>query len=121
MSNQPVKDGTITISKVTISQDGWVVVHKAGPDGKLLLTPVIGQVQIKAGESSNVPIKLTEAVADGATLWPMVHIDEGQKGVYEFPNGPDVPVVANGAPVMMEIKVGAAGAPAQGNAPTGTI
>jgi len=113
VSDQAVKDGAITISKASISQDGWIVVHKAGPDGKLLLTPVIGQVQIKAGDSSNVAIKLTEAVAVGAPLWPMVHIDEGQKGVYEFPNGPDVPVVANGAPVMQEIKVTAAGAPAQ--------
>lgn len=116
VSDQPVKDGTITISKATISQDGWIVVHKAGPDGKLLLTPVIGQVQIKAGESTNVAIKLTEAVAEGAPLWPMVHIDAGQKGVYEFPNGPDVPVVANGAPVMMQIKVlpaGSSGGPSQ--------
>jgi LPXTG-motif cell wall-anchored protein len=118
VSDQSVKDGAITISKASISQDGWIVVHKAGPDGKLLLTPVIGQVQIKAGDSSNIAIKLTEAVADGATLWPMVHIDEGQKGVYEFPNGPDVPVVANGAPVMQEIKVTTAAA--QGT-PTGSI
>lgn len=113
VSDQAVKDGTITVSKASISQDGWIVVHKAGPDGKLLLTPVIGQTQIKAGDSSNVVIKLTEAVAVGAPLWPMVHIDVGQTGVYEFPNGPDVPVVANGAPVMQEIKVTAADAPTQ--------
>lgn len=114
--DQPVKDGAITVAKASISQDGWIVIHKAGPDGKLLLTPVIGQVQIKAGDSTNVVIKLTESVADGAPLWPMLHIDEGQKGVYEFPGGPDTPVLANGGPVMMEIKVSpaaAGGAPAQ--------
>jgi LPXTG-motif cell wall-anchored protein len=119
VSDQAVKDGAITVSKASISQDGWIVVHKAGPDGKLLLTPVIGQTQIKAGDSSNVVIKLTEAVAVGASLWPMVHIDVGQTGVYEFPNGPDVPVVANGAPVMQEIKVTAPAA--QGGTPTGSI
>jgi LPXTG-motif cell wall-anchored protein len=95
-----------------VSQDGWVVVHKAGPDGKLLLTPVIGQTQIKAGDNANVVIKLTEPVADGAPLWPMIHIDEGTKGTYEFPNGPDVPAAGDKATV--QIKVLAAGsAPSQ--------
>jgi len=111
VSDQPIKDGSITVAKATISQDGWLVVHKAGPDGQLLLTPVIGMVQLKAGDTTNVVVKLTEAVAVGAPLWPMLHIDEGQKGVYEFPNGPDVPVASEKATVKITVK--AAGAPAQ--------
>lgn len=111
VSDQAVKNGSITVTKATISEDGWVVVHKAGPDGKLLLTPVIGMTQVKAGDSSNVTIKLTEDVAVGAPLWPMLHIDVGQKGTYEFPNGPDTPVPSENATV--QIKVLAAGAPAQ--------
>ena len=125
VSDQPVKDGTITVAKATISQDGWIVVHKAGPDGKLLLTPPVGMTQIKAGDNMNVAIKLSEDVAAGAPLWPMLHIDAGVKGTYEFPNGPDVPVAANGMPVMKQITVQAANAaqpvPAQGAALTGSI
>ena len=116
VSNQPVRNGTITVASATISVDGWVVVHKAGPDGKLLLTPVIGMTQLKAGTTRNVVINLTEAVAEGAPLWPMLHVDVGTKGTYEFPNGPDVPVGSERATV--QIMVTAAGA-AGGQLPAG--
>ena len=112
VSDQPVVNGTITVAKATISQDGWVVVHKAGPDGKLLLTPVIGQTQIKAGDNANVVIKLTEDVKDGAPLWPMIHVDLGEKGKYEFPNGPDVPATGDKATVQIKV-TGTSGGPSQ--------
>ena len=111
VSNQPVKNGTLTVPKATISVDGWVVVHKAGPDGNLLLTPIIGMTQLKAGTTNNVVIKLTEDVAVGAPLWPMLHIDEGTKGTYEFPNGPDTPVASPNATIKIAVTAG--GAPAQ--------
>lgn len=111
VANQAVANDAITVASATISQDGWIAVHKAGPDGKLLLTPLVGLIQIKAGDNKNVVIKLTEPVAAGAPLWPMLHIDAGTIGTYEFPNGADVPVAANGAPVMKQITVAAAGAP----------
>ena len=111
VANQAVANGAITVASATISQDGWIAVHKAGPDGKLLLTPLVGMVQIKAGDNKNVVIKLTEPVAAGAPLWPMLHIDAGTIGTYEFPNGADVPVTANGMPVMKQITVAAAGTP----------
>jgi LPXTG-motif cell wall-anchored protein len=115
VSDQAVKNGSITVSKATISVDGWVVVHKAGPDGKLLLTPVIGMTQLKAGTANNVVIKLTEDVAVGAPLWPMLHIDEGTKGTYEFPNGPDTPVGSPNATVKIAVAAagGTAGGPSQ--------
>jgi LPXTG-motif cell wall-anchored protein len=109
VTDQPVVNGSITVAKATISQDGWVVVHKAGPDGKLLLTPVIGQTQIKAGDNANVVIKLTEDVAPGAPLWPMIHVDLGQKGTYEFPNGPDVPATGDKATVQIKVAEAAGG------------
>ena len=110
VAGQAVANDSITIASATISQDGWIAVHKAGPDGKLLLTPVVGTAQIKAGDNKNVVVKLTEPVAAGASLWPMVHIDAGTIGTYEFP-GADVPVIANGMPLMKQITITAAGAP----------
>ena len=64
----------------------------------------IGKTAIKAGTTTNLSIALDTQVANGAKLWPMLHIDVGQPGVYEFP-GPDVPVAANGDIVMVPIVV----------------
>lgn len=111
VADQAVANDSITVASATISQDGWIAVHKAGPDGKLLLTPLVGLAQIKAGDNKDVVIKLTEPVAAGAPLWPMLHIDAGVIGTYEFPNGADVPVTANGMPIMKQIAVQSAGAP----------
>lgn len=105
VASQKVVDGAIVIKLASISQNGWVIVHKAGPDGKLLVTPEIGKARIRAGDNRDVVVELTEPVADGATLWPMLHIDAGDIGVYEFPGGPDTPVVAGGMPVMAEITI----------------
>ena len=114
VADQAIVNDTITIASASISQDGFIVIHKAGPDGKLLVTPNVGVMPISAGDHSDVVVTLTEPVADGAPLWPMLHIDAGTIGTYEFPDGPDVPVMADGAPVVKMITVQASG----GDAPT---
>ena len=45
----------------------------------------------------------------GGKLWPMLHIDAGKIGTYEFP-GPDAPVVVDGNIVMKQISITAAAA-----------
>jgi LPXTG-motif cell wall-anchored protein len=40
----------------------------------------------------------------GGKLWPMLHIDAGTIGTYEFP-GPDAPVVVDGNIIMKQITV----------------
>jgi len=37
-------------------------------------------------------------------LYAMLHVDEGEEGVFEFP-GPDVPVLLNGSPVQQAFNV----------------
>jgi LPXTG-motif cell wall-anchored protein len=121
VSDQPVKNGSITVANVTATVDGWIVAHvdENGAPGK-----VIGQTAVKAGENKNVVIKLSENVAAGSKLWPMLHIDAGTKGTYEFP-GPDAPVSVNGNIVMKQISVTAAptGLPRTGgeDGPTGLL
>jgi plastocyanin len=111
--NQSIINSTITVDRVVAAQEGWVAVHMFGPDGKLLLTPLAGLTQVKAGTSSNVQIKLDKSFNVGDKLMPMLHIDAGARGKYEFPNGPDVPVTIGDQIVMMQFTVQAgAGAPA---------
>lgn len=103
-TDQALTNNAVLVTSVTASQDGWVVVHESNADGTVKVPDNIGKVAIKAGTTNNLSIPLDKQVADGAKLWPMLHIDVGQPGVYEFP-GPDVPVAANGDIVMVPIVV----------------
>lgn len=105
LEDQPVIYGTIVVQRATIPQDGWIVIYKAGPDGKLLVSPSIGRTALKAGTNRDVVVRLAEEVAEGAPLWAMLHIDEGVIGQYEFPGGPDSPIVTDGVPVLAEMTV----------------
>src|ERR1043165_9310579 len=99
-----MKNGRFTVEEIYASQDGWIVAHldEGGKPGK-----VIGNTAVKKGESNNVVIKLSEDVPVGGKLWPMLHIDAGAIGTYEFP-GPDAPVIVDGNIVMKQIAVTAA-------------
>lgn len=113
VSNQAIVNGAITVAQVVAAEDGWVAIHRFGPDGKMMLTPLAGLAPVKAGTTTNLRIKLDASFKAGDKLAPMLHVDGGQKGTYEFPNGPDTPVQANGQAVVQTITVqaGAAGGP----------
>jgi LPXTG-motif cell wall-anchored protein len=107
VADQPLMNGAVSVAKVTAGQAGWVVVHldENGTPGK-----VLGQTAVKAGETANVMVALNQNVDAGTSLWPMLHIDAGAVGTYEFP-GADTPVMgADGKPVMKKIAVAAAAA-----------
>lgn len=112
--NQAIKNGSITVAEIYASQDGWIAVHldEGGKPGK-----VLGQTAVKKGENKNVAVKLSEDVPAGGKLWPMLHIDAGVIGTYEFP-GPDAPVIVGGNVIMKQISVTAAGAAAPAKLPT---
>ena len=113
-SDQPIVGGEITVAKVTAAQDGWIVAHldEGGAAGK-----VLGQTAVKKGDNANVKIKLSQDVPVGGKVWPMLHIDAGTIGTYEFP-GPDAPVIVSGDIVMKQIAITAA-KPAGAQAPAG--
>ncbi len=104
VSDQAIVDGSINVATVSAGQDGWIVAHldEGGKPGK-----VIGHTAVKTGDNKDVKIKLDEDVPVGGKLWPMLHIDAGTIGTYEFP-GADAPVVVNGNVVMKQISVTAA-------------
>jgi hypothetical protein len=92
---------TITIKAVNITgSSGFIAIHAdlSGKPG-----PVVGHVAIPAGASSDVVVTLDKASPTGA-YWPMLHLDAGTIGTYEFP-GPDVPVKTGADIVMKKITV----------------
>lgn len=94
-------DGTsIHVASATVvGGPGFVVVH-ADDDGP---GEVIGHVDIPEGTSTDVVVELDREIETG-TYWPMIHVDEGEIGTYEFP-GPDVPAQADGEIVVVPIEV----------------
>lgn len=93
-------DGTlITVKSVNITGgSGFIAIHAdaSGQPG-----PVVGHVAIPEGDSSDVVVPLDAKSPTGA-YWPMLHVDAGTIGTYEFP-GPDGPVKSGSDIVMKKI------------------
>lgn len=66
--------------------------------------PTVGAVAVEQGTSSDVVVELDETVPTG-DYWPMLHVDDGEVGTYEFPDveGVDLPVVDGDMPVMQKL------------------
>ncbi len=88
--DQPTVDNTVRITRATINDPGWVVVHA---DDNGVPGPVIGYAAIPAGISATIQVQIDlESATD--VLHAMLHVDAGEIGQFEFPGGPDVPVKA---------------------------
>src|SRR6266542_1823570 len=113
--DQAINNGTIIVAEVNATQDGWIAVHidQGGKPG-----PVIGHAAAPKGTTNNLAVKLEQDVPVGGKLWPMLHIDAGKIGTYEFP-GPDVPVVVNNDIGMEQIAITATKPGAAQPAPAG--
>ena len=100
VSDQPIVNDTVTVDRAVINTTGWADIHADlnGTPG-----PIIGYSPISEGVNENVTVTI-EVVNATPVLYAMLHVDEGEQGVHEFP-GPDVPVLVNGTPVQMAFNV----------------
>ncbi len=98
--DQFVTDGTVTVASVVAQVDGWIVIHSDN-DGRP--GPVLGASQVSAGQNSNVVVELSGDATN--VLWPMLHVDTGAAGEYEFGTveGADGPVVVGGVVAVTPI------------------
>jgi predicted lipoprotein with Yx(FWY)xxD motif len=101
VSDQAVKDGTVSISQVVSNGNWWLVIHRQNPDGSM--GEYIGYTLLKNGVNTNVVVKLDLKKAT-SVLYAMLHEDHGVIGVLEFP-GPDVPVMVNGQMITPKFNV----------------
>ena len=98
--DQDVVDGIVTVTRVTSDGPGWIVIH-ADAEGEP--GPVIGYAAIPDGISANVKVTVDPTQVT-PVLHPMLHVDAGVEGTYEFP-GEDAPAMVNDAIVMVMINV----------------
>ena len=80
---QPAGD-SVTIPKVTIAHNGWLVIHDSDANGNIMAPESIGHVYLKRGTHENVTVKLDHPVTAGTKLYAMLHHDTGKKEVYEY-------------------------------------
>jgi Bacterial SH3 domain len=93
--NQSIVAGQISVAKVVIPHNGWVVIHR---DQQGKLGTAIGLAPVRAGSNSNVAVAINEELAT-ATLYVLLHSDAGQPNVYEFP-GADAPIIVSNPPML---------------------
>lgn len=81
-----INNNMITIPQVTAAADGWLVIHNDDGMGGIVLPGIIGKAMVSEGVNTNVTIALDSSVnyMAGQSLFPMLHLDNGQIGVYEF-------------------------------------
>ncbi|NJO84684.1 MAG: hypothetical protein HC828_19235 [Blastochloris sp.] len=98
------EDGTITIDSALIDAAGWIAVHS---DNEGAPGPVIATYPLTRGVNRNIVIEL-DAEEAGARVFPMLHYDTGEAGVYEFGavEGADGPVTVGGNVVVAPLNIG---------------
>lgn len=106
--DQLVTDGTVTAASVTSAADGFLVIHSdnGGSPG-----PVLGYAAVPAGTTTDVVVELAaDADLSSGRVWPMLHVDTGEAGTYEFGivEGADGPVRVDGVVATFPISVGPA-------------
>ena len=113
VEDQMLEDNMLSISNVTMSEPGWVVIHRDNGNGGPMVPEIISVPKmVEAGDAMDVMVELKEGeeVADGETLWAMLHTDDGAMGTYEFngTNGLDAPIMVNGNIVTESFEVNVA-------------
>jgi hypothetical protein len=95
-NDQFIVDGMVTMSTIIMPEDGWLVMHGEG-DPAFRPGPVITFVPVSAGTTNDLMVEVG-ADATNNFLSPMLHVDTGEIGTYEFGSveGADAPFFING-------------------------
>ena len=108
VDDQALINNSITISSITLNENGWVVVHADNGDAPQVPDIISQPVYLPAGSYTNVevPMKDDVTVAANDQVWVMLHSDTNTEGLYEFDGGEmDPPIVVNEDIVMQEITI----------------
>lgn len=94
VDDQTLMNGTVTISNVEISEDGWLVIYE--DNAGVLGTEILGYVQVGDGSHEDVTVELDDDVelTSGDVLWAALHVDSDRDGQFDWDGitGTDLPV-----------------------------
>ena len=96
-SDQVVLNNYVVVDHVVADGPSWIAIHK---DDGGSFGPVIGTAHVPAGQVWNLHVHIDAAEAT-PVLYAMLHVDDGEVGVYEFGTveGADAPVIVDEAPL----------------------
>ncbi|WP_420628650.1 DUF7282 domain-containing protein [Candidatus Leptofilum sp.] len=95
-SGQTLTDeGVLAIASVVSPEDGWLVVY-AMRDGQL--GDVLGFTAVSTGLNQNLALTIDPQLAT-PNLVTLLHADVGEAGEFEFPDGPDEPLLWESAQI----------------------
>jgi hypothetical protein len=100
-----LREDGLLITSALIDSGGWMAIH-SGAEGSP--GPVLGFAPLHPGLNQNIFVSLDPAAA-GTLVFPMLHVDSGEAGVYEFQQveGADGPVRVGEAVVVGPMELAA--------------
>jgi hypothetical protein len=93
-------DGRLLIDRVEANQPGWLVIY-SDADGQP--GDILGFAEVAQGVSEEVAVEV-DPLRSTPHLYALLHVDEGESGVFESP-GPDSPVQVDSAAVTADFMV----------------
>ncbi|HFQ92775.1 MAG TPA: hypothetical protein ENK32_02105 [Anaerolineae bacterium] len=90
VADQPLTDdGEITIAGIVSPQPGWAVVYAMDDAGEL--GQILGTAPVETGVNKALTLTIDPMQAS-QTMTAILHVDEGESGAFEYPDGPDIPL-----------------------------
>ena len=100
IANQPLTDtGVLQIASVISPENGWLVLY-AMPEGEL--GAVLGFTAVSTGLNQNLNVTIDPQLAT-PTLVALLHSDLGEPNDFEFPDGPDEPLLWESAQIATTV------------------
>lgn len=93
---QPDSNG-VTIPLAVLEEPAWLVIY-ANDNGRA--GDILGKTLLSLGINRDVTVEIDPEKA-GDTLIAALHLDAGEAGEFEYPDGPDVPLQRNRRPVQV--------------------
>jgi hypothetical protein len=85
-------DSSVVVPLTVADLDTWLVIYAGAGQPE----EIIGQTWLPAGMNRSVPVTI-QPVDEGETLFAVLHLDGQPIGQFNFPDGPDVPLLRNRA------------------------
>lgn len=101
VEDQALEASSITVQEVISAGPGWMVIH-ATAEGKP--GPILGFTQVSEGHNDDVRVEIDASKATDQ-LFAMLHVDQGEIGTFEFPEGEDKPAFAGETMVNVPFNV----------------
>jgi hypothetical protein len=110
MQSQYIPQNLVFVSEAVVPDNGWLVIHpdnNGAPDASTIISDTVELEQGGTYRNFFVALRDNANLTDGMKLWVMLHMDDGEEGVWEFESNSslDAPYTMNGSPTMDSLTI----------------